>query len=189
MPRAARAGLREGLWGRHHRRDPVLGLRAPRRSTPPLLHLLPSPSQPTLHRRAQAYANNQWALGDALTDDPGQTSFHKAMALAEGTVSVLDKDGTVFTRIWCGYEVYVSLAAPPERYAEKNAYVHGVYFKKGDPLPYKWCVYTALQGVVHAENTGLWVKKVPAVGSTDGLALCDGSLRPPQKYSAGGLGL
>ena len=48
-----------------------------------------------------AYANNQWALGDALTDDPGQTSFHKAMALAEGTVSVVDKEGIVFTRIWC----------------------------------------------------------------------------------------
>ena len=48
-----------------------------------------------------AYANNQWALGDALTADPGQTSFHKAMALAEGTVSVLDPKGVVFTRIWC----------------------------------------------------------------------------------------
>ena len=48
-----------------------------------------------------AYANNQWALDDALTEDPGETSFHKAMALADGTVSVLDKGGTVFKRIWC----------------------------------------------------------------------------------------
>ena len=48
-----------------------------------------------------AYANNQWALDDALTEDPGETSFHKAMALADGTVSVLDKSGTVFERIWC----------------------------------------------------------------------------------------
>ena len=47
-----------------------------------------------------AYANNQWKLDDALTEDPGETSFHKAMALADGTVSVLDKDGKVFTRIW-----------------------------------------------------------------------------------------
>ena len=54
-----------------------------------------------------AYANNQWALGDALTKDPGQTSFHQAMSLAEGTISVLDKDGIVFKRIWC--EVFVSL--------------------------------------------------------------------------------
>ena len=48
-----------------------------------------------------AYANNQWALDDALTEDPGETSFHKAMALADGTVSVLDKEGKVFERIWC----------------------------------------------------------------------------------------
>ena len=43
------------------------------------------------------------------------------MALADGTVSVLDKGGVVFTRIWCGYEVYVSLVAA------KPGYKWGVY--------------------------------------------------------------
>ena len=62
------------------------------------------------------------------------------MALAEGTVSVLDKDGTVFTRIWCGYEVYVSLVDA-----------------KAD---YKWVVYTALDGVVRAENCRCSLGKV-----------------------------
>ena len=34
----------------------------------------------------------------------------KALEKAEGTVSVLDKDGVVFTRVWCCYEIFVSLA-------------------------------------------------------------------------------
>ena len=53
-----------------------------------------------------ADANNQWDLSAALVDDPRQTPFFKAMALAKGTVSVLDTHGVVFTRVWC--------AAPPQ---------------------------------------------------------------------------
>ena len=114
-----------------------------------------------------AYANNQWALGDALTDNPGETSFHKAMALAEGTVSVLDKGGVVFTRIWCGYEVYVSLASTPKpKPAAEDDHRNG--WKKGDLVPYKWVVYTALDGVSTRHGN-----PVPAVGIADGLAPCD----------------
>ena len=38
-------------------------------------------------------------------DDLSQTSFRKALELAEGTVSILDRQGKVFTRVWCCYEV------------------------------------------------------------------------------------
>ena len=71
------------------------------------------------------------------------------MALAEGTVSVLDTGGVVFTRIWCGYELYVSLASPP---APKPAAEDGpdcedgVLWKKGDLLAYKWVVCASTRG-------------------------------------------
>ena len=44
-----------------------------------------------------AYANNQWALGE-LDVDLEQTSFHKALALSVGTVSVLDREGVAYSR-------------------------------------------------------------------------------------------
>ena len=110
------AGIDWQVGSVRQRRGPPGG-RGPTRPPPPPE---PRPTHPP-PARAQAYANNQWALGDALTEDPGQTSFHKAMALADGTVSVLDKGGVVFTRIWCGYEVYVSLVDA------KPGYTWGVY--------------------------------------------------------------
>jgi len=57
-----------------------------------------------------AYANNQWKLGDSITDDPTKSGFYKAMKVAKGrTITILDKEGTVFTRIWCMYELYLTL--------------------------------------------------------------------------------
>eukprot|EP00928_Gymnodinium_smaydae_P063564 TRINITY_DN47107_c0_g1_i2.p1 TRINITY_DN47107_c0_g1~~TRINITY_DN47107_c0_g1_i2.p1 ORF type:complete len:1081 (+),score=138.48 TRINITY_DN47107_c0_g1_i2:349-3243(+) len=56
-----------------------------------------------------AYANNQWNLGTDVTSDPAETSFRKAMALSEGTLSILDADGVVFQRIWCGFEIATTL--------------------------------------------------------------------------------
>jgi len=94
-----------------------------------------------------AYANNQWALGDSVSNDPGQSSFRKAMDEAVGTVSILDHGGFVFTRIWCCYELYISLINPKE--------------------DYKWAVYTTNE---HKHDTYGWRK---AVGLTDGLAPCD----------------
>lgn len=58
-----------------------------------------------------AYANNQWELGEAIADDPGKTTFHRALSLAQGTVAVLDKEGIIFSRIWCCYEAHVSLTS------------------------------------------------------------------------------
>jgi hypothetical protein len=53
-----------------------------------------------------AYANNQWDLSSALTSDPGQTSFYRAIALSKGTVTVLDHRATTLKRIWCAFEIY-----------------------------------------------------------------------------------
>lgn len=58
-----------------------------------------------------AYANRQHALDEDLTEDPKQTSFFKAMAIAEFKVLLIldaktDLSGpaTPFTRIWCAFE-------------------------------------------------------------------------------------
>ena len=57
-----------------------------------------------------------------MTDDPAQSSFHKAIALSKGVVSVIDTTATCFTRIWCDYEVYVALttAAGACKYDEED---------------------------------------------------------------------
>jgi hypothetical protein len=62
-----------------------------------------------------AYANNQWALGGDVVEDPNQSSFRKAMQVSLGTVSILDSNTICYTRVWCGYEVYTSIADPPRK--------------------------------------------------------------------------
>mgnify|MGYP003320066905 CR=1 FL=1 len=57
-----------------------------------------------------AYANNQHDLASVNAPTLEETSFYKALKLAEGTVSILDRNGVVFSRVWCCYEIYVSLA-------------------------------------------------------------------------------
>ena len=47
-----------------------------------------------------AHANNQHELGLEISNDPRQTSFFRAMGLARGTVSVLDRGAITFSRIW-----------------------------------------------------------------------------------------
>jgi len=56
-----------------------------------------------------AYANNQWELGHDVADDPYQTSFRKALDLSEGTLSIIDMKAITFTRIWCGFEIAMTL--------------------------------------------------------------------------------
>ena len=51
-----------------------------------------------------AYANNQHDLSELDVKDPRDTPFFKAMQLCDGVLVILDKDGKVFTRIWCGFE-------------------------------------------------------------------------------------
>jgi len=94
-----------------------------------------------------AYANNQWVLGGDVSADPAQSSFRRAMDKVEGTVTVLDAKATTYTRVWCVYEIYVSLTA-------------GV---RADGQPYLYDVYTTVEGA-----------STPAVGITDGTVGADG---------------
>ncbi|CAE8602841.1 unnamed protein product, partial [Polarella glacialis] len=58
-----------------------------------------------------AYANRQHALSEELNDDPKQTSFYKAMCLADRLLLILDNVGPAmpFTRVWCAYELFMAL--------------------------------------------------------------------------------
>jgi len=58
-----------------------------------------------------AYANRQHSLDDDLTDDPKQSSFYRAMEIANFKVllilnakSALAEPAMPFTRIWCAFE-------------------------------------------------------------------------------------
>ena len=97
-----------------------------------------------------AYANNQWKLDEELEADLTQTSFRQALDLADGTVTILDALSKTFTRVWCCYEIFVSLTA-----SERQL---------------KYEVYTA-----HKHNTESG--RHLAVGLTDGLAAVDRSVR------------
>merc|ERR1719204_913075 len=91
-----------------------------------------------------AYANCQHAVSAAVTKDPTETSFYRAISLAEGTVSVVDSGGVCYTRVWRCFEIYTSLMdqAP----------------KRG----YKYDVYTARSSMFG-----------PAIGLVDGLSVYD----------------
>ena len=75
-----------------------------------------------------AYANNQWKLDEELVDDLKQTSFRKALDRAEGTVTVLDSGSVTFTRVWCCYEIFVSLEESADKLCTRRC------SKRGPPL-------------------------------------------------------
>jgi len=78
-----------------------------------------------------AYANNQHSLKEDITVDPRDSGFAKAMEVSKGrTITILDKDGVVFTRVWCVFELYMTLVA--ERAVEGDEADEGL-----------WAVYTA----------------------------------------------
>merc|ERR1711865_656455 len=93
-----------------------------------------------------------------------ETSFYKAMALARGTLSVVDSNGVCWERIWCIFELYHSVASKPKE-------------------DYTWDVYTTLlvpveRDVCNLEETsrGASVQKklaFGAVGFTTGLIAVD----------------
>ena len=57
-----------------------------------------------------AYANNQHRLEDDITVDPRDSGFAKAMEVSKGrTITILDKEGVVFTRVWCVFELDMTL--------------------------------------------------------------------------------
>lgn len=58
-----------------------------------------------------AYANCQHNLAEDIgVVDPENSSFRKAMHLAEGVLLILDRRATPFKRIWCDYELYTTLS-------------------------------------------------------------------------------
>ena len=74
-----------------------------------------------------AYATSPWAVGSAdpsdKANDPTRSAFHKAIALSEGTVVVVDQKGGMFERVWCNYEAYVALG----QQQQKSTYLFDVY--------------------------------------------------------------
>jgi len=44
-----------------------------------------------------------------MCEDPEESSFRKAMNVAEGVVLILDASATSFSRIWCDFEIYTTL--------------------------------------------------------------------------------
>ena len=68
-----------------------------------------------------AHGNNQHALDEAITDDPRELGFTKDMRVAQGrTITILDMGGVVFTRIWCVYELFLTLVDAPNGDKEED---------------------------------------------------------------------
>jgi len=63
-----------------------------------------------------AYANNQWNLEEALLDDPEKSSFRKAVNLSVGTLSILDEASVCYKRMWCCFEIWVTLSVEHLQY-------------------------------------------------------------------------
>ena len=61
-----------------------------------------------------AYANNQHALEEAISNNPRKTSFYKAMRLCRGVLLVLDTQATPFTLevVLCRIASFVSSYPP-----------------------------------------------------------------------------
>eukprot|EP00930_Biecheleria_cincta_P034816 TRINITY_DN24005_c0_g1_i1.p1 TRINITY_DN24005_c0_g1~~TRINITY_DN24005_c0_g1_i1.p1 ORF type:complete len:812 (-),score=138.02 TRINITY_DN24005_c0_g1_i1:158-2557(-) len=74
-----------------------------------------------------AYATNHWALEEDVVCDPFSSSFRKAIDLADGTLSVLGEDDSYYTRIWCCYEVYVTLVMAQDHKDQSARKLYDVY--------------------------------------------------------------
>lgn len=112
-----------------------------------------------------AYANNQWELSKDVAADPAQTSFHNALTIAQGTVSILDEKAVAYTRVWCSYEVYVSLQA-------REGYKYDVYTVRKDGTE-KGEIGTQMKGSGKGKGKGSGNGRPFAVGLTDGLTKVD----------------
>lgn len=58
------------------------------------------------------YANRQHELELEIGRDITESSFYKALHVAEGLLLILDENATPFSRIWCDYELYASITDP-----------------------------------------------------------------------------
>jgi len=102
-----------------------------------------------------AYGNNQWDLSD-ITVDPRESSFTKAMKVAEGrTITILDSDGMVFTRVWCVFELDLTLT-------DSQGSKKGV-----------WSVYTPHKHTAINPWNNRNIEMREAVGIVSGGAPCD----------------
>jgi len=101
-----------------------------------------------------AYANNQWALAGDVSDDPAKSSFREAMEAAEGTVSILDSAAATYQRIWCVYEIFVSLLAFADR---PDNYLYDMYTvnasgEEGVGLTHGWAPIDLKFGTARAND-------------------------------------
>merc|ERR1740124_958110 len=79
-----------------------------------------------------AFANNEYNLGEDIAEDPKDQGFVRALKLTKfRTISILDNDGVVFSRIWCNLELFLTLVDGNEEKDGKEA-SSGL-----------WAVYTA----------------------------------------------
>ena len=107
-----------------------------------------------------AYGNNQWDLAD-ITENPLHSGFTQAMKIAKGrTITVLDKEGKVFTRVWCIYELHLALNDSKGEGNEQS--------QEGE-----WAVYTAIEHTYTDPVYGREEKR-DAVGIISGGATSDG---------------
>jgi hypothetical protein len=95
-----------------------------------------------------AYANNQHQLGTELGGGVETSPFVRALSIAEGTLTIVDRAACVFTRMWCAYELYISVLS------RGAAFAHDIF--------------TARAGL--ADRNG---KSVPAVGLLSGYGATD----------------
>lgn len=110
-----------------------------------------------------AHSNNQHELSADITEDPKESGFTRAMNVAEGrTITILDEGGIVFSRIWCAYELYLTLVNERANEGSAKKAKEGV-----------WAVYTANRHIGKSDWTGKEEER-EAVGIISGGAPIDG---------------
>ena len=122
-----------------------------------------------------AHANNQHDIESEIVEDVRQSAFFRAMTKpsTKGTVTVVDHGGITFSRIWCVFELYVSLV--DLQVGDRNAVVD---YEAGDvgvavSQRYTYDMYTHK---THAFRPVLGYSQTrTSIGFTDGLAQNDQS--------------
>jgi len=100
-----------------------------------------------------AFAINQNQVESEGSRDPAQSCFRSAMGKSRGTVTVLDTDVVTCSRLWCAYEVYVSVALDFEAGAKQN-YMYDCYIALGHGK-----AVGLTDGLVPADAACAWVKQ------------------------------
>lgn len=63
-----------------------------------------------------AFANNQHELMHAVTAEPRDSSFVRAIRAARGVVTIVDAQRSFFSRAWCGFEAFEATIGAPASY-------------------------------------------------------------------------